>query len=140
MRTDMKKVNEFPGIRNLNEKVAILMFLLLLLLFSGVRDAFAQGKPDSLLVEIETKDGNKYTGLVIEESESRIVLVTESLGKLVFPKASVRRVRRLEKAKMRIDGYWADNPQATRNFWSPTGYGLKAGEAYYQNVWVMFNQ
>ncbi|MBE0638158.1 MAG: hypothetical protein IH598_06550 [Bacteroidales bacterium] len=41
--------------------------------------------------------------------------------------------------KMKEGQYWFDNPQATRYFFSPNGYGLKAGEGYYQNVWVLFN-
>jgi hypothetical protein len=32
------------------------------------------------------------------------------------------------------------NPQATRYFWLPNGYGLKKKESYYQNVWLFFNQ
>jgi hypothetical protein len=35
---------------------------------------------------------------------------------------------------------WAGNPQSTRYFWGPNGYGLQRGEGYYQNVWVLFNQ
>jgi hypothetical protein len=35
---------------------------------------------------------------------------------------------------------WADNPQSTRYFWAPNGYGLRSGEGYYQNVWILFNQ
>jgi hypothetical protein len=30
-------------------------------------------------------------------------------------------------------------PKSTRNLFSPTGYGLKAGEGYYQNIYVFFN-
>ena len=36
--------------------------------------------------------------------------------------------------------YWFDNPQSARYLWSPNGYGLKKGEAYFQNIWVLFNQ
>ena len=35
---------------------------------------------------------------------------------------------------------WFDNPQSTRYFWSPNGYGLRKGEGYYQNIWVLWNQ
>jgi hypothetical protein len=30
--------------------------------------------------------------------------------------------------------------QSSRYFWSPNGYSLKKGEAYYQNIWVLYNQ
>ncbi|MCB9270107.1 MAG: hypothetical protein H6561_11110 [Lewinellaceae bacterium] len=32
------------------------------------------------------------------------------------------------------------NTQSARYFFSPNGYGLHPGEAYYQNVWVLYNQ
>jgi hypothetical protein len=35
---------------------------------------------------------------------------------------------------------WLENSQAARYFWAPNGYGLRKGEGYYQNVWVLFNQ
>ncbi|RLD25441.1 MAG: hypothetical protein DRI70_07125 [Bacteroidetes bacterium] len=41
--------------------------------------------------------------------------------------------------KVKDGKYWSDNPQSTRYFFSPNGYGLKAGEGYYQNVWIMVN-
>jgi hypothetical protein len=45
----------------------------------------------------------------------------------------------LDKEKMVDDEYWMDNPQSTRYFFSPNAYGLKKGEGYYQNVWVLVN-
>ena len=40
-----------------------------------------------------------------------------------------------------IEGeHWFDNPHATRYFFMTNGYGLRKGEAYYQNTWIMFNQ
>jgi hypothetical protein len=136
----MKKSNEFPAIRNATENVALLLFLLVLLLVSGLQRALAQAPSDEVVVEIETHDGNKYTGRLLEENDLHVVIVTQSLGKLVFPRSAIKHMDRLEASKIRNDGYWSDNLQATRNFWAPTGYGLKAGEAYYQNVWVLFNQ
>ena len=32
------------------------------------------------------------------------------------------------------------NPNPTRNFYGPTGYGLKKGEGYFQNIMVILNQ
>lgn len=137
----MKKTNEFPGVRLATENFLLLLFLLALLLISGVQRALGQVGQDSVaVVEIQTHDGNKYTGRLVEQDGQRIVIETQSLGKLIIQRSAIKHMERLEVSKIRADGYWADNPQATRNFWAPTGYGLKPGEAYYQNVWVLFNQ
>ncbi len=136
----MKNSKELPGIRNASENIALLLFLLVLLLVSGLQQALAQSSPDSVVVEIETQDGNKFTGRLLEENTVSVVILTQSLGKLSFARSAIKRMDRLEVSKIRPDGYWSDNPQATRNFWAPTGYGLKPGEGYYQNVWVLFNQ
>ncbi|QMU31406.1 hypothetical protein HUW48_01490 [Adhaeribacter radiodurans] len=36
--------------------------------------------------------------------------------------------------------YWFENPQSTRYLFAPNGYGLRAGEGYYQNITVVVNQ
>jgi len=35
---------------------------------------------------------------------------------------------------------WFENPQSTRYFWGPNGYGLKKNEGYFQNIWILANQ
>lgn len=136
----MKQINEFPGIRNVTENIALLVFLLILLLVSGLQEAFAQASPDSVIVEIETMDGSRFTGRLVQDDGKEVIVMTQALGKLTFAKSAIKRMDRLVISQLGPDGYWADNPQATRNFWAPTGYGLKPGEGYYQNIWVLFNQ
>lgn len=52
----------------------------------------------------------------------------------------IKRITRIDSKRI-VDGeYWSDNPQATRYFWQPNAYGLKKGEGYFQNVWILFNQ
>ena len=60
----------------------------------------------------------------------------------MFRKTNLR-IKKLEfpEVQQLKDGeYWFPNPQSTRYFWSPNGYGLKKGEGYYQNIWVIWNQ
>ncbi len=46
----------------------------------------------------------------------------------------------VKKAQI-VDGeFWYDSPSNTRYFWSPNGYGLRKGEGYYQNNWILLNQ
>ena len=50
-----------------------------------------------------------------------------------------KKITPFDVVQIRGDKYWFENPQSTRYFFSPNGYGLKKGEGYYQNIWVMMN-
>lgn len=95
---------------------------------------------DSTLVRIETNDGNDFIGKILMEDPLQIVLEATNLGQLTIQKKNIK-VRELIQAQQIKNGkFWFANPQSTRYFWSPNGYGLKRGEGYYQNIWVLWNQ
>lgn len=99
-------------------------------------------QPDKIdsLIRIETNDGNEYIGEIVSEDSLKVRINTEKLGEISILKKDIVRMVSPGITK-KVDGeYWQENPQSTRYFWAPNGYALKPGEAYYQNVWVMFNQ
>ena len=101
----------------------------------------AQEHPaDTSHFRIETKDGNEYIGQVISENDDVLVLRTASIGDITIRIADIRQRQKIDHLKVVSGEYWTDNPQSTRYFFSPNGYGLKKGEGYYQNVWLLFNQ
>ena len=100
----------------------------------------AQEIQEKTLVRIEMKDGNEFIGTIESESESEVVLKTERLGLITIKREDIRSVKEIPPQRIVREEYWAENPQSGRHFWSPTGYGLKQGEGYYQNLWVLFNQ
>ncbi len=118
----------------LSKKCLLLGFFLIMTL-----TVISQVEADSVMVYIETTDGNTYTGLVIEQDSAKVVLQTESLGTITIGRENIKEMESVLPVKMVEGKYWFDNPQATRYFYSPNGYGLKAGEGYYQNIWVLFN-
>ncbi|MCC6463249.1 MAG: hypothetical protein IT260_22460 [Saprospiraceae bacterium] len=92
------------------------------------------------LVAVETKDGNEYVGFVTGMDSVFIRLKTESLGALQLRRQDIRQLQPLSRVQL-VDGkYWFENPSSTRYFFGPNGYGLRKGEGYYQNTWVLFNQ
>lgn len=95
--------------------------------------------PDSSQYHIETNDGNTFTGQIVEKDAFKIILRTENLGDLTINRMEIRKMEKINALKMKNGKYWFDNPKATRYFYSPKGYGLKSGEGYYQNVWVLVN-
>ncbi|MFC4873307.1 hypothetical protein [Negadavirga shengliensis] len=92
------------------------------------------------LLHIQTADGNTYIGTLVSEDDVKLVLRTENLGSITIFKSDISKRREIDRDRFVRGGLWFENPQATRYFWSPNGYGLKKGEWYYQNVWIFFNQ
>ena len=96
-------------------------------------------KKDSLF-RIETSDGNEYVGEIISEDSVKIKIQTERLGEISLFREDIINQLSIENIKKVGKEFWLENPQATRYFWAPNGYALNPGEAYYQNVWIHFNQ
>lgn len=115
-------------------KLMLLIFFLLMTF-----NSFSQAGQDSVSYYIETVDGNTFTGMLVAEDDQKVVLKTQVLGEITVLKTNIKKMELINPMKMKEGQYWFDNPQATRYFYSPNGYGLKAGEGYYQNIWVLFN-
>jgi len=99
----------------------------------------AQDQVDTLTYYIQTTDGNTYRGKILTQDSLEVLFSLERFGEHRFLKTEIKKLQPLEKKKLVGEEYWMDNPQATRYFFSPNAYGLKKGEGYYQNVWVMVN-
>ena len=115
-------------------KICALVVLSLTAMFCA-----AQDQPDSLSYYIQTTDGNTYRGQILARDSLSILFNLERFGEHSFLKTEIKKLEPLDKEKVVDDEYWMDNPQSTRYFFSPNAYGLKKGEGYYQNVWVMVN-
>ena len=100
----------------------------------------AQERDSTIVYQVETSDGNAYIGRIIYEDNDRLLLKTDKLGELALRKMDIRKINQVSIDKIKKGIYWFENPQSTRYFWTPNGYGLKKGEGYYQNIWVLFNQ
>jgi len=118
-------------------KTSLLVLFTLFLLIS--LNSYAQVS-DTSLVRIETSDGNEYVGIVVSENEQVLVLKTETLGEITLQKVTIRNREIIRKEQVKEGEIWFENPQATRYFWAPNGYGLRKGEGYYQNIYVFWNQ
>ncbi|MBN2348533.1 MAG: hypothetical protein JXJ22_06845 [Bacteroidales bacterium] len=89
---------------------------------------------------IETQDGNEFIGTIILETDNTFQLSSENYGVLTINKNNIRLKVKIQAEKTVSGQLWVENSQSTRYFWAPNGYGLKQGEGYYQNVWVLFSQ
>jgi hypothetical protein len=116
--------------------VVILFFMLFL--FSQA--SLAQIEEDTLRYRIETTDGNQYIGTILFQDQEITKFRTESIGEITILNKDIISRTLIDDRRVVGGRFWFDNPQATRYFYMPNGYGLKKGEGYYQNVWILFNQ
>jgi hypothetical protein len=100
----------------------------------------AQTEKDSSIVRIETIDGNEFIGEIVNQDSLRVFLKTSNLGEIGILKSNIKSQEKVNIQLYKSGKLWFSNPQSTRYFWSPNGYGLKKGEGYYQNIWVLWNQ
>ncbi len=107
--------------------------------FLHVGEISAQEQDSTKMFRIETSDGNEYVGRVVEQKQGQIKIATEKIGLITLRFADVVKIEEVKVSQLKDNVYWFENPQSTRYLWSPNGFGLKKGEGYYQNIWVLFN-
>lgn len=123
----------------MNTKILCFRICAIVLLSLTVSFCAAQDQPDTLSYYIQTTDGNTYRGQILSQDSLEVLFNLEGFGEKRFLKSEIQKMEPLDKDKVVDNEYWMDNPQSTRYFFSPNAYGLKKGEGYYQNVWVLVN-
>jgi hypothetical protein len=122
--------------KNITSRIQLCLTVLLLLIsISGS----TQEKSGPKKFAIETHDGNNYTGQIISSDSLKVVFKSDKLGEITLRQVDIKKIVNLDAVQVKGNQYWPTNPQSTRYFFSPNGYGLKKGEGYYQNIWVMIN-
>lgn len=117
------------------KKLLPLLFLLVML------PVHSQETPDSTTVWImETTDGNEFTGTIIQKDSTGVILLTSIYGELHVAHGNIKKLIRVKSDRLVEGEYWFGNPHATRYFFGPNVYGLRKGEGYYQNTWILLNQ
>ncbi len=122
-------------------KAIALVFCLFICITAGSNLALAQEQQETEQVyKVITYDGNEFVGQILFQDEEYILLRTEKFGELRIQRKDIRLLELIQEDGKTGGQGLPENLQATRYFWAPNGYGLRAGEGYYQNLWVLFNQ
>lgn len=122
----------------MNRTKRCIVFILLLLI--SVAHLKSQDVQEDNVYRIITRQGNEFIGTVVSENQDVIVLKTTAFGEVTIRKEDIRRQVIISADRFKDGEFWPDNPQSTRYLWTPNGYALEKGEAYYQNIWVLYNQ
>ena len=91
------------------------------------------------IYKIELKDGSIFIGNILQQDSVNIVLRTSSIPKIEIPVSKIKSIDEVDKSNFKDGGYWYPNPHATRYFYGPSAIGLKKGEGYYQNTYLVLN-
>lgn len=121
--------------RNLVMFLGLLVFVTI----SQVAEAQVVFEQDSTYI-FDMIDGNSYVGKVRVLEENKTYEVITSVGVLTIQQADILTVKKMDTSNFVKGNYWPTNPHSSRYFFSPSGYGLRKGEGYYQNAWIFFNQ
>ncbi len=114
------------------------IFLLFGLSFTS---GFSQEKIDTDAVwNIITVDGNEFNGTIVDKNKDEVKINTKTLGVITIPLMNIKSMKQLTLEEIKKGEVWLANRSDSRYLWSPSSYGLKKGQGYYQNVWVLFNQ
>ena len=88
---------------------------------------------------VEMLDGNDYYGKILRKEARFYVFRIFDLGEINLPFGKIKRMS-VEALPQRVGNqYWFRNPHATRYFFGTNGYGLRQGEGYYTNTWILYN-
>lgn len=88
---------------------------------------------------IVTTEGSTFIGELISETDESVMLRTMAAGDITISRENIKEMTLIDETRMRDDKYWHENPQSTRYLFASNALGIKKGEGYYQNTWIMFN-
>lgn len=118
------------------DKIFQYSFFIVVFLFSIQLSA----QEEAIVMEAEMKDGTTIIGTLVEDNETHLILNSTTIGRVAIDKMKIKLYKAVSKNLIAKENGWFENPNSTRNIFSPTGYGLRKDEAYYQNFMVGINQ
>ena len=101
--------------------------------------------PDSIgskrMVEITLTDGSVIVGELISSQDDVWVLEANSLGRLEININQIKESQFLtnEEQVKDVNGIPFDFHNSTHYIVGPSGYGLKKGQSYYENIYIFWN-
>ena len=127
--------------RNKSDFIGKLIFLSIFVIASILPTCGQQTEDDPpQKVEITLKDGNTIVGTLLQSNDLFYKIESESLGVIDISRANVETFVVLqEEEKSKLNGYPIDYHNSTHYLANPSGFTLKKGQSYYENIGVFFN-
>ncbi len=121
------------------------IFLTLVLTMMMTYNATSQvevGQNVSKAVIIETIDGSVIYGYIVEDRGNTLLIESNSLGSVVIQREQITKINYIDNVENIIfdsNGFPVDFHNSVHYFVFPSGYGLKKGQSYYENVYIFWN-
>jgi hypothetical protein len=117
-------------------------FLVFLLLFISTVVSYAQTSEAKAgdAITIVTNDGSKISGVVDKVNSTSIWINSPAFGVIELKREEIEKIDIVGgKAGLDKKGYLIDYHGSTHYLIGQSAFGLKKGQAYYENVYVFFN-
>lgn len=88
------------------------------------------GDPSSKEVVLTKNDGTEYIGVILEQDDREVLLLTKTIGKLYIPKHEIKSISEITNDDFREGVYMGNNLFATRYVITTNGLPMKKGETY----------
>lgn len=125
------------SINHCSHTLGVALLLLSALFLSN--DAIAQ---DSTRYQIQTRDGNTYYGHIVQKEIEYILFQTDNIGQITIKFDDINVIRRMGK-EVSTERYRESNASYRAPevyLFRSSGFGVKKGEAYYRNAWLILNE
>lgn len=99
-----------------------------------------RNEPDGVLLRVEMKNGNVFSGKRLAMTDTEIVIETGTLGKLNLPLIEVAEIREMQFGELVNGKFIPFNHQAHQNLASPTAFAMTKGSIELHNFMLAFNQ
>jgi hypothetical protein len=122
--------------------IQTLLFTILVFATSNVfgqKTNISEPVDSTKIYNIELKDGSIFIGNILQQDSVNLVLRTSSIPRIEIPVSKIKSIDEVDNSNFKNDTYWFSNPHATRYFYGPSAIGLKKGEGYYQNTYLLLN-
>ena len=116
---------------NLHKSYSTLFFLLAFFISNGQNPLITGEKP----IKLEIIDGSYLIGKIQDYNDSTIVIKSDFYDLVTIKINYIRKIK-----NFRSGGYMPiNNYNSAHYFANPSGYGIKKGEQYYQNIGLALN-
>ena len=108
------------------------------LFFSSVVQAQEDQKYEVVVI---LNNGSQFRGQVLSENDDVVILVVEGVGEITLNRSEIKSMQSVEVGQNVVEDIDTpvDDYNANRYLLSPSGYGLRKGQAYYENIYLAFN-
>ncbi len=113
-------------------KKLLILFLLLANITLQAQKIELDSIPDPTAKEIvlTKNDGTEYIGVILEQDDREVLLLTKTIGKLYIPKHEIQSIDEISEEDFREGVYLGNNLFSTRYFLTTNGLPMKKGDSY----------